>query len=256
MTTVNTTNNDELIHALEMIGLDSDEALVYLSCLELGSSAAWGIYLKSGIKRPTCYVILDKLVAKGIAGRSNDGRRTIFSVASPRELITLFEQKKGVFAQKMSELEAMANKSPDKPKIRTFEGVEGIKQAYNLTLNLQPGEDILFYSTNDSERTHPEYFESYIKLRVDKGIKARGIFSNTPENIASVTPRDKAENRQSRFLPKKEYSPSIDASVFGDSVIYMAYGEREPFATVIESKALARDEKQRFELLWKLAVKQ
>jgi hypothetical protein len=61
------------------------------------------------------------------------------------------------------------------------------------------------------------------------------------------------ENRNLRFLPLDKFNPKTQVNIFGNTVAYIAHGEQEPFATVIESASLAHDEKQKFELLWQMA---
>ena len=51
---------------LKKLGLTEKEAKLYINALELGSFSVMGIAHKSGIKRPTCYLILDELVKKGL----------------------------------------------------------------------------------------------------------------------------------------------------------------------------------------------
>src|SRR3989344_5825627 len=125
------TNSDELITTLKGIGLAKNEAAVYLACLELGPSSIWDIAKKSGIKRPTCYVILDELIWKGHASSTNDGKRTIYSVNSPKQLLRAVELRFTRFSNAIGQLEGLASKNPQKPVVSLYEGVNGIAEAYD-----------------------------------------------------------------------------------------------------------------------------
>lgn len=250
-----TTPNEQLIKNLYPLGLDQNDSQVYLALLESGPSRVWDIAKASGVKRPTCYITLDKLVRLGAATKTKEIRHLVFAATPPKNLWHLFEDKRKNLHQSINELETLANKAKDKPTVRMFEGEEGIKQAYNLTLDLSRGSEILFYSRDDIEQKYPDFFHEYLQERVKRGIKARGLFPDNISLMRMLAGRDKLELRQSRFISKKQFDPSADSTVFANKIIHIAYGEKMPFATVIESAALAQDEKQKFELLWALVKK-
>lgn len=247
-----TTTNENLISTLKLAGLRDSEAKIYLVCLELGPSSAWNIYLKSGIKRPTCYAILDELVGEGIAAKNSDGQRTIFSVVSPTELLLKLESKKNQFKESLPLFDAVASKSAGKPKIRVYEGIEGVRQAYLLS-HAQPEESVvLVLGSPDIWYKHSEANRAYIADRMVRRIHLKMILPDLPKNKVSLKD-DKKELRETRFLPPVKYSPKVETQIFGDTVIFIAHSEKEPFATVIENAAIAHDERERFLALWNLA---
>lgn len=235
-------------------GLDENQALLYLTCLELGPSSIWDISKKSGIKRPTCYVILDELIFRAFASKSHDGRRTIYSVITPRQLQVRLERRYEKFKLATSQLEAIGSKTPQKPKIQLFEGISGVKQAYEMTLNQPGGSEILIYGTAKVQELIPNFIADYLKERTKLGIKVRALLADVPEN-RSVIVRDPQELRETRFLEQKFFDPNLEVNVFAGKVIYIAHSEKEPFATVIENQTIANHEKQRFEIEWNMATK-
>lgn len=248
-----TTLNDDLITALKGIGFSKNESLVYLATLELGPSSIWEIAKKSGIKRPTCYVLLDELIWKGYAASTNDGKRTIYSVDSPKQLLRAVERRQERFVKSIGQLDALASKSPQKPTVRLYEGTNGVAEAYEESLSLPKGSEILIYGTAEVKISYQEFIADYLKRRVQKGIKVRAILPDTPENRA-VTEQNERELRQTRYLPQEKFDPHTEINVFSDIITYIAHSETSPFGTVIESPSLASLEKQRFELLWDIAT--
>jgi sugar-specific transcriptional regulator TrmB len=248
-----TTQNDDLIASLRAVGFSTNEALVYLATLELGQASIWEIAKKSGIKRPTCYVLLEELAFRGFASSANDGKRVIYSVSSPKQLLQAVERRQERFIKSLAQLEGVASKSPQKPTVRLYEGVSGVMEAYNLSLEQPKGNEILIYGTAQVQISYGEFIAEYLKKRVKKGISARALLPDK-ELSRQVMLKDKAELRQTRFLPENKFDPTTEINVFGESITYIAHSEKEPFGTVIESSSLARLEKQRFELLWDLAV--
>ncbi|MEI6498489.1 MAG: helix-turn-helix domain-containing protein [bacterium] len=247
-----TTTNNNLIATLKLVGLNESEAKVFLTCLELGPASAWNIYLKSGIKRPTCYAILENLVADGIASKTSDGQRTIFSVVRPEELLSKIDNKRSQFKESLPLFDAVQSNSMEKPKIRLYEGMEGLRQAYLLGLNQADGGDILVFGSANIWQRHNEANNAYIQERIRKNIELKVIFADTEENHLMLK-NDSNELRQTRFLSVETYNPKVETEIFGNTVIYIAHSEKEPFATVIENQAIANDERQRFDTLWAIA---
>ena len=247
-----TIQNENLISTLRLAGLNQSEAKIYLTCLELGSSSAWNIYLKTGLKRPTVYAVLENLVADGIATKTFDGKRTIFTVVKPSELLLTIENKKNEFKESLSLFDAVASKSIEKPKIRVFEGIDGVRQAYLLSHNQPEGSEILVFGKPDIWIQYAEANRAYIKDRLAKRLALRAILPDLAKNKIFLKD-DKKELRETRFLPKEIYDPRVETQIFTNTVIYIAHSEKEPFATVIENDSIYFDEKQRFEALWKIA---
>lgn len=247
MTTVST----QFTPILMSLGLTANEAAVYLAALELGPSSIWDIAQKSGVKRTSCYVILDGLVAQGLASKTEATKHTVYSVVAPKHLIAQSEARHRALLNSVAELEGLASKSPNKPTVRLFEGEEGVKQVYSQTI--APGvEEILIYATPLVLERYGRFLKDYVIKRAEQGVKARAILPDTPESRA-VAKRDKAESRTSRFLLEAQFNPRTEVNIFGDSIAYIAHSETAPFATLVESAALAKDEKERFELLWAVA---
>lgn len=245
--------NQNLIKDLKLIGLEEKEAAIYLALLELGPSSVWDIARKSAIKRPTCYVVLDNLVAQGIAHKLTNQKKTKYSVESPKELLSTFERRKEQFAEKLGQFQALASKSFEKPKIRLYEGEEGVEQVYELSLNQPEKSEILIYGTATVMHKYESFIERYLARRVNRGIKTRVILPDNEDNRAIIE-RDKDELRTTRFLPAEKFDQRTEVNILPESIIYIAHSESEPFSTVIENVRLAKEEKNRFELLWELAT--
>jgi len=244
--------NDNLITVLKLAGFNQTEAKVYLTCLEIGASSAWDIYLKSGIKRPTVYAVLDNLVADGIASKSFDGKRTIFAVVQPQELLLTIDNRKNEFRESLPLFDAVASQSVEKPKIRIYEGIEGVRQAYMLSHAQPEGSEILVFGSPDIWLQYAEANRAYIKNRIEKKLSLRAILPESKKYKKFIKDNEK-ELRQTRFLPQDIYSPRVETQIFGNTVVYIAHSEKSPFATVIENDSIAFDERQRFEVLWKMA---
>ncbi len=247
-----TSRNNDLIAALRGIGFSKNEATVYLATLELGTAPIGDISRLSGIKRPTCYFLLEELAVKGYASSVNDGKRVVYSVMSPNQLLRASERRHERLAKSVPQLMGLASLSPQKPAVRLYEGVQGVVEAYNLSLGQQKGSEMLIYGTVQVQSSYEKFIADYLKDRVEKQIKVRAILPDDELN-RKVLLRDREEMRETKFLPPDKFDPNMEINVFGDTITYIAHSEVAPFATVIESPGLTRLEKQRFELLWDIA---
>jgi len=248
-----TTQNIELVTTLSLLGLPENEAKVYLATLEIGAGSVWDIAKLSGVKRPTCYVILEKMSAQGLAYRSNDSKKTLFSVVSPSELIATFQQRTKAAEAKLSELQAVASKAAYKPAIRLYEGHAAVKKLYDLAI-AESKDEILIYGTKQVVEAFPGYFEQWTLDRIEHDRLLRIIFAETPQN-RSLGPYTPENHREPRFLPKEIFDPQQEVVIFGNYIAYVAVLEKQPFATLIESRLFADFERQRFEIMWKIAKK-
>lgn len=246
------TTDWNLVKKLKLLGFEDNEARVYLSALELGPASMWAIHKKSFIKRTTCYQIFEKFIERGIGAKTEEEKHTVFSVVSPENLITSLEYKKNQFKESLPMFDALMSQSPTKPKITVYKGLEGIRQVYYQGLEAPINGERLVLGSPKIWLDHKEENDQFITERVKNNIRLRMLFPDERENYVLLGD-DKAELRQTRFLPAEYFNPNIETSIYPDKVVYFAYSENEPFATVIESKTIAEAEKQKFELLWQIA---
>jgi sugar-specific transcriptional regulator TrmB len=249
MTTINANLND----LLALLNLSENEVKIYLAGLELGASSIWEIAQKSGVKRPTCYVVLEELAFRGFASSHNDGRRVVYSVISPKQLMVREENRHRRLRDAESQLQAIASSSKEKPRIRTFLGAEGIEQVYNMALEEPRGSEFLILGENMLETDYVQNITESIIARNKKGIQTRGIFPDNHVNRTMRLEKNPIDQHNNRFLPVDSFAPQTQTLIFGRTVVYVVHTESEPFATVIESNSLAHDEKMKFELFWELA---
>ena len=81
------------IEALQNIGLSEKEAKVYLALLQLGRTSAYAVAEKSGLKKPTAYVILGELMHKGLALKIPRNKKQLFIAKQPDEFFALVEER-------------------------------------------------------------------------------------------------------------------------------------------------------------------
>ena len=247
-----------ILEKLEKFGLSHKEAKVYISLLELGTSIVSDVAKKAQINRSTAYVLLETLAKNGLVSISERKKVRLYTPASPERLVQLLEEsvKKytelvGVAHNILPELKSIYSGVGPKPRVQFFEGPEGIKTAYEDTLN--SGETIRAYASIESmHETLPDYFPEYYKRRSAKNIKIRAIFPDTAEARERIK-YNKEEAREALLVPKEKYAFSPEINIYDNKVVFMSWLEK--FALIIESEELADALKKAFELSWQEALR-
>jgi len=238
------------VEQLTNLGLNEKEAKVYLALLPLGSATAYYIALKSGLKKPTTYVILEELVKKGFVLKLPQDKKSLYLAKSPQECVALFQQKVNQIKEILPELMATQKKDQNKVNVSYFEGPEGVKEVYRDTLKYGGKEFLAFGSENMIDVLGQEWMDGFIRDRVKNSISVRAIVPHTEYYDKELLQKDKEQLRSMRFADAKEFPFSIEIDIYGDSKVSLI-SAKESMAAIIESTEVSKTIKSIFELLWK-----
>ena len=234
---------DALLH----IGLNEKEIQIYLSLLELGSSTVLTIAKRSGIKRPTAYLVLQSLVEKGFASRIIKAKKTYFSPQHPKKLITESELRLKELQEVVPQLEVMFRKRKERPHVRIFEGKDELDRAYD-ELFLIKGE-VLFMSTNKlSMETFPRTYQKQDFTPRSSEFRMRELLDESTESLQYAN-KVKGQYHEVRFIPKKFLPFEADIGIFGNHTLITSV-KKEYFTIDIESKEIAKAFRTIFEMMW------
>lgn len=254
--------NDELLSAIEDLGLSQKEARVYVANLILGPATVQKIADQADIKRVTTYVILESLASLGLVSQSNQGKKTYFTAEDPISLRRLLKKKEQqIKEQKISfenilpELQELKNLPSDSPTVRFYEGAEGIKSIFSSFFASHVEEVDMVYGMSNLDQLHAFYPEmneqSSNPERVKFKIPSRFIY--TSERGAIYKDTDTLANRESRWLPHEKYPLNGDISIVGDHVVLLALTGNKPIGITIHSHELSKGMKAIFDLAWEAA---
>lgn len=237
---------------LEFSGFSDKEISIYLALLELGTGTVTEVSRKSGIGRTYCYVILNELITKNLISVSGREPKQEFIAESPLKLKEYLKNKLLEQQNNYSEIEKIIpdliskHKKGDRPRVRFYEGVEGLKQVYEDTLTST--ETILAYATyDDMHKALPNYFPEYYKRRAKKGIFARGIIPATSLAFERIK-LNKEEARDIALVPPDKYMFSPEIDIYDNKVMIASW--REKLGIIIESSEIADAMKKIYELAW------
>jgi HTH-type transcriptional regulator, sugar sensing transcriptional regulator len=235
---------------LEKMGLDQKEARVYLALLELGEANVQRIAKKSDVKRTTVYDIIESLKEKGLLSSTMRKRKLLYSAEDPRTLEEKLEEKKHTLRRILPELLSLANKLEKKPKIRFFEGEEGIKEVYKDTLNYSD-QELLAWLSNETaaDSFDRKFFDNYyVPRRVSKKIWVRAIAQSTPI-LQQYKSMDEKSLRRTKLISTDNFSIEVEINLYGkNKIAIMSFSEK--IGLIIESQKIFTTLKSVFEMNW------
>ncbi len=238
----------EIKHFLAQFDLIGKKADVYLAVLELGSGTVIEIARKSEIKRTTVYDILLDLEKSGLIYQTTKVNKRLFVAEDPEKLKKKLEEKERVLGEMLPQLRSLYNIKGIKPKIKFYEGKEGLRQVYSDTLNY--GGEILAFASEDVVKVlGMDWANDYLAKRVKRGIRARIILPKTEIIERDFNPLDQKQLRSSKLVSAKKYPFSIEINIYGHQKVALM-SSREEMGIIIEGKEIYNTLKLIFELLW------
>lgn len=251
---------------LQKIGLSDKDSEVYLASLELGTQPASVIARKAGLKRPTTYLILEGLMKKGLVSEYTGSNVKYFTAVSPEYLLHYVDKKQRDLTTHRRELEeylpqlsSLSNPYSLNPKVRFYEGVEGIERVMEDTLTSKT--PILCCSSTDSwfsREDMKQYILRYGKRRIqEKKISLRAMYIDTPvarKYHELDYPQDDNGLSNFRFFPKEIRDLSNEMNIYDNKVAIVSLSKYELLGVIIESKEIANSHRAIFEAAWLSAI--
>ena len=240
---------------LKKLNFSSKEIDVYLAVLKLGSASVTELARRAEIKRPTTYVVLEKLKELGLVSLSRKKGKQIFTAESPEKLFKLLEEEKEILLSKEKELKdslpklkALTKKDTTVPIVRYYKGKEGVWNIINDLMSSQYDARMI---------TSGKAFDILGKKRIEKDVLQKRKQLGTKSYIISDHDSHQIDTyrkkellfREFRFLPETIDLNSL-VYIYEDKVALIFL---KSFLTgiVIENKELFLVFKFMFDSLWK-----
>lgn len=232
------------IALLEAAGLTRVEARVYLTLLELGSASANDVARKSGIHRRSVYDAMERLIEKGLAAFIKSNNRRIYQVEDPERLLTRLDDQKRDVQQALPQLKIKYEMSRVHQETLFYRGKAGLRTIFDD--QIREGKDVLVVGGNmNASEIVKAYFPKYTRMREEKKIKLRILYSGSGKRRVSSIPLSEV-----RYLPTG-FGSLAATNVWGDKVAIILWTEN-PMAILIKNNEVAKAYRDYFELLWKM----
>lgn len=253
---MSTNSNNLLAKQLIEFGLNEKEAEVYLALLELEVAAVSEIAKTANINRSSTYVVLESLKKKGLVSTSEDKKVQNYVATSPELLLQEAKDKakraeeiKNKISDIVPELKGLYKDTKDKPKVKIFEGKQGLINSFEDTLNNKEKIMRVSSSAENLFKVLSDYLPQYVQRRIKLGIKMYGIHPNDKIGRALIAASPKFD--EAILIPKKKYKLSADVAIYDNKINYMS--TIEGISIIIESQEMADIMKNIFDLAFEEA---
>lgn len=152
---------------LESLGLTKSEIAIYFALLDLGPSTTGPIIKKAQIASGKAYLIMDKLVEKGLVTYTLISGTKNYQAKNPERLFDYLNEKKEELnqielklKQVMPELKNKFNEQKTQTKAEIFEGIQGFKTFHKFMLDECNGGDTVcvFGAPREANEKFGAYF--------------------------------------------------------------------------------------------------
>src|SRR5574340_627849 len=257
----------KIAEQLQKLGLQKHESQVYLALLELGQGTVTDISKAAQLNRTTGYDILERLALYGLANRTTLGaKKTMYVAEPPHRLKQYVENKKHQAERRLSDVTEIIPdlqslyKKENKPVIKFFEGLEGIRNIYWHSLEAKS----VIYSILDlnvylpeKEKSHYDQFgKEYVKERSKLGVKEKALVMKNEaglyfyETTYKNSPLYK-KFTEYRWLEKQfPFTPAAEVNIYDDIVMGVLVKPGENVAFEVKNSSFANSLKIIFELAW------
>ncbi|MCB1532865.1 MAG: hypothetical protein KDJ35_08345 [Alphaproteobacteria bacterium] len=236
--------SDEKLWAL---GLPLMQSRVYVAALELGQAGLQALSRKSGVNRSTIYTFIDELKARGYLYETRRGKRKLYNAASPVHVMETARARMNTLESLLPELEALNNASMKKPRVRYYEGMQGIKEVYLDMIN--DAQDIVSYEDLQhlKEGLPKVIYDRIPAERAANNVRLFAISRDTP-TARQFCKQDKELKRQTKFITNEEFKTEI--KIYGHKIALINLRGLTPFCVLIENQHLADTMRMLWKQLW------
>lgn len=236
---------------LKNAGLNTKEATTYLSILELGEATMGQLVKKSKLKRTTLYDLVESLKEKGLISTAKRGKKILYVAENPSKLVEQMEERKQVLEKIVPELLSIANGITNKPKVRYFEGTEGIKEVYR---------DVLRYPKQKIQAWAPEniiydldksFFDDFYTPKLLKQNMFIELIAPSLPIFKDYQEKNTIPTRKIKLINPEKFPFSVEICLYGrDRVGIMSY--KDQIGLILESESISNTLRSIFNLQWEL----
>lgn len=239
---------------LKNLGLEPKEISLYLKLLETGEATPLELSRKTGIKRPTTYIVLQSLELKGLVVKIVRERTTLYAPHHPSKLLAEAKLHVKELESILPHLESLLiHQEKGGPKIFVLEGTQALDRAYDNAFTTKG--EVLFMSTLGlSQKVFPKTFKRLDACTFSSGFRVRELVDESQEGRAYAQSVQMAY-RTIRLIPRKYLPFAVDIGVFENTVLITSVHENYFFTVGLESQEIAQAMRTLYELMWNVAKK-
>ncbi len=242
--------------ALEHIGLNKNEAILYETLLFSGETGLSTLAVKAGIHRRNAYDSLQSLIRRGLVFEIVEARRNRYQAVEPTKLAELVQEKSAVLQKIMPSLEKAYARKESTEQVFLYRGIEGFKNNLRDVLRLgQPLHEIGAKGGWFAPQVQP-FMTSFLREYKRKKLPHHCLLDAEAKKLPAA--ELESLGARYRFLPA-DYSTNSVIHIFGNHVVtFTGVGHKilrdDLTLFVMISDALAESYRTWFRMLWDRSV--
>ncbi|MBW2991083.1 hypothetical protein KY348_05265 [Candidatus Woesearchaeota archaeon] len=244
---------------LEKIGLNKNEAKVYIELARLGQATAGELIKKTEFHRNIVYDNLEKLIDKGLVSFITEGRRKIFQI-NPPDMLTDFldkeqevlDDKKKIAEKIKKEVKKQFDIIKEKQESIIMRGVKGVKLVMKEIID-KNYEYISFGAPEESNEVMGKHFWIGVARKMKEQNQSVKLLFNESLRYWGETLHDELDygSKEIKYLDFPT-EPITQTLVYGSKVAVVVWTEK-PIVTLIDNQAVADSYREFFKVLWSQA---
>ena len=255
-------------------GLSKNEAVIYEYLLKNGESPALNITKNTPLNKGVVYVALNELIDKGLITEKllppknphvrNKKKIAYFSPEHPEKLRAYLSDQEAKLKKAQNSLEANLgelvssfNMVSDRPGLRYFEGLAGIKQVTEDSLKTA-GEIYTYLDTENTVKKIEKINNEYVKRRLALGIKKKIINADNPytrEHMRKHQQWDAEDSQltQVKILDHRVCHFDTIMQIYDDKISYISFANDRQVGVIIQDPTITAMHKEIFLFNWSRA---
>ncbi len=238
---------------LKPLGLNDKESLVYTTALSMGIFSASEISARTGVKRPTCYVVLEELMSKGLMTVVHQAKKLLYKAESPENILMQARRNLALAEKILPSLLGLNAQSKNAPVIKFYSGRKGVQNIFDDSIKNFTGTKehyVIGSAQHLIDMTGEDFVQEFVKRRVEAGVKVYGIRIKEKENHNPLFSPNKML-RETRYSPPGMEIPST-VFIYKNKVAMLS--TEDIFGFIVESKEFAQTMLVLFKSLWEIST--
>jgi sugar-specific transcriptional regulator TrmB len=244
------------------IGFTDKESKVFLELLKIGAQAVSTIAKRSGFNRTTTYSILLSLEKKGVLSSYVNNNVKFFSANDPNTLVAYLDQKSRTFDYYREQLltvipkfrELISDYHLEKPLVKYFDGIEGVKQVMNDALNANKEFCTFLPLHKWLDFGMEDFLIKFRNIRItNKKVKLKAIIPDN-KKVRDFFSNNYPNNHLTEllFIPEPEFEALFknQINIYNDKMAIIHLDKGEEYAVIIRNRDIVEAKRTIFELAW------
>lgn len=249
--------NTKTINSLIELGLEKQEAEIYLYLTKVGSNkkenTAFAIGKNLGIPRSSAYLYIERLINKDLVSAYKINNKKHFLAEDPNRIEKSLDKKKEILGSILNDIKNLAENQTADFATRVYRGPGSLEKVYDEMFDkkeMTKFKDIYVLTNTLLSKLLPKNLPIELdKIKKINNIYTKMILIPDQSDLGSFFKSD--SHREVRTLPEGSiFNGSI--YIYGDKMALFSLDEKDPLSMIIESKTIVHMMKSFFLCTWDL----